>query len=83
MEKEKKPTQKQMVLEHLKKYGSLDPMTALMEYGIMNGLHSRITELRREGYDIETSQLKGVSKITGRTWKVAKYVYHSNEPAIL
>lgn len=73
----KTPTQKQMVLEHLKQYGSLDPFTAFKEYGIFTGLHSRITELRQEGYQIRTEHITGVSNVTGRRWQIANYVYQS------
>ena len=74
---EKKPTQKQMVLEHLKKYGSLDPFTAFEAYGIFTGLHARITELRQEGHAIRTEHINGVSKITGRKWQIANYIYQA------
>lgn len=65
-----------MVLEHLKKYGSLDAFTAFQEYGIFTGLHARITELRDEGHDITTEKISGVSKVTGRTWRIANYIYN-------
>lgn len=70
-----KPTQKQMVLEHLKQYGSLDPFTAFREYGIFTALHARITELRKEGHLIKTDHITGKSNITGRQWKIANYIY--------
>ncbi len=70
-----KPTQKQMVLNHLKMFGSLDAFTAFYEYGIFTSLHARITELRQEGHKILTDYVHGKSKITGRGWSVAKYIY--------
>lgn len=73
----KQPTQKEMVLAHLQNYGSLDPFTAFEEYGIFTGLHSRITELRKEGYNIKTESITGTSKVTGRKWTIAKYVYQA------
>lgn len=71
----KTPTQKDMVLQHLKEYGSLDPFTAFKEYGIFTGLHARITELRKEGHDIRTGHISGVSAVTGRKWQIANYIY--------
>lgn len=71
----KAPTQKEMILSHLKEHGSIDPLTAFQEYGCLTNLHARITELRRAGHAIRTDYLTGKSKITGRTWRVANYVY--------
>lgn len=68
-----------MVLEHLQQYGSLDPFTAFKEYGIFTALHSRITELRREGHDIRTEHITGTSAVTGRRWKIALYVMESSQ----
>ena len=45
-------TQNQMVLEHLKTHKSINLVTAFYEYGIA-ALHSRISDLRQKGYEIE------------------------------
>lgn len=45
-------TQNQMVLEHLKTHGSINLVTAYNDYGIA-ALHSRISDLRQAGHDIE------------------------------
>lgn len=45
-------TQNQMVLEHLKTHGSINLVTAYNDYGIA-ALHSRISDLRKAGHDIE------------------------------
>lgn len=74
-----KLTQRQLVLQHLEQYGQLDPFTAFVEYGILTNLRTRIVELRRQGYDIETGSIKGKSKVTGRPWKVANYILHKHE----
>lgn len=68
-------TQKEMVLEHLINYGSLDTFTAFREYGIFTGLRSRVAELRKEGHNIKTGWISGKSKITGRIWRIANYKY--------
>ena len=45
-------TQNQMVLEHLKTHKSINLVTAFYEYGIA-ALHSRISDLRQDGHEIE------------------------------
>lgn len=44
--------QTERILAHMETEGSITPLTALKEYGIMR-LASRICDLKREGYDIE------------------------------
>lgn len=46
-------TQNEMVLEHLRKHGIINLVTAYEEYGVM-ALHSRISNLRQAGHLIET-----------------------------
>lgn len=46
-------TQNEMVLEHLRKHGTINLNTAYIEYGVM-ALHSRISDLRERGHLIET-----------------------------
>lgn len=70
----KQPTHKEMILSHLKSFGSLDAWTALQEYGIFTCLHARITDLKREGYNIRTEKLSGISKVTGRKYHIANYI---------
>ena len=52
MEKKKK-TQKEQVLNHLKKNGSITTMVAFNRYQITR-LSARIWELRKDGYEITT-----------------------------
>lgn len=52
MEKKKK-TQKEQVLNHLKKNGSITTMVAFNRYSITR-LSARIWELRKDGYEITT-----------------------------
>lgn len=52
MKKEK--SQRELVLEHLMKVGSITPMEALSKYGCFR-LASIIWGLREEGYPIDTS----------------------------
>ena len=43
-----------MVLEHLMRFGSIEPLTALREYGCYR-LGAIISLLRADGHDITTS----------------------------
>lgn len=65
-------SQKELILGHLKRYGSIEPLTALREYGCYR-LGARIADLRQEGYDIATEKMQERSKVTGRTVVYAKY----------
>ena len=78
METESRLTQKKLIHEHLKRYGSIEPMTALREYGCYR-LSGRISELRAEGVDIRTEYIMQRSKVTGFFVKFAKYVLNRNE----
>ena len=61
-------SQNQMILKHLRKFGSITPREAMDDYQIMR-LASRVDELRKAGVDIETEMRK--HKITGKRY--AKY----------
>lgn len=73
METENRITQKKLIHEHLKRYGSIEPMTALREYGCYR-LSGRISELRSEGVNIRTEYIMQRSKVTGFFVKFANYV---------
>lgn len=70
--KEKKNSQKHYILSHLRKYGSINPMTALREYGSFR-LGARIADLREEGYNIVTERTESVSPLTGNHVSYATY----------
>ena len=65
-------TQKKVVLQHLKRFGSIEPLTALREYGCYR-LGARINDLRNDGYNIITEMISSVSRITGRPVHFANY----------
>lgn len=65
-------SQKKVILSHLKRFGSIEPLTALREYGCYR-LSSRISDLRNDGYNIITDTISSVSKITGRPIHFANY----------
>lgn len=67
------PTQKQMVLEHLQRFGFIEPLTALREYGCYR-LGAVIKKLRDDGVRVKTVRMGGFSRITGRKLNYAKYV---------
>ena len=77
MEENNRLTQKTLILEHLRKYGSIEPMTALKEYGCYR-LSGRISELRKEGVSIRTEYLMQRSRVTGYFVKFAKYVLNKD-----
>lgn len=47
-------TQRDQVLQHLIRAGSISPLQAIQMYGITR-LAARINELRKEGFPIQTS----------------------------
>ena len=65
-------TQKTRILKHLQRYQKIDPLKAWNYYGVYR-LASRIRELRKEGYDIETTN-KVVKNKYGEKCRVAEYV---------
>ena len=65
-------SQKKVILNHLKRFGSIEPLTALREYGCYR-LGARISGLRAEGYNIVTEMMTSVSKLTGRPVHFANY----------
>lgn len=57
---------RELILMHMKKYGSITPDEAKAEYGCAR-LASRINELRRMGYAVETEMITGKGKHGGKT----------------
>lgn len=62
-----KASQNELVLQHLKAFGSIMPLEAQMKYGIMR-LGARIWELKSEGLLIESSLVD-----VGNGKKVSQY----------
>ena len=56
-----KMTQCDRILRHMKDYGSIDPMTAIKEYGCMR-LASRIADLKGMGHDIVSERTRGKNR---------------------
>lgn len=51
-------TQNEVILRHLREYGQITSMDAIMRYGCTR-LAARIAELKKDGYDIESEKPKG------------------------
>lgn len=56
----------QLVLMHMKKYGSITHLEAEREYGIAR-LASRINDLRRQGYAIKSEMITGKNRREEKT----------------
>lgn len=63
--------QKERLLRHLEDYGSITSAEAMHEYGVMR-LASRIDELRKLGYPIQTEMVKGRNRYDEET-RYARY----------
>ncbi len=59
-------TQTEQVLRHLQDYGSITPVEAMSEYGIMR-LGARIWDLKRQGHVISTERETGVNRYGEKT----------------
>ena len=59
-------TQCDLILMHMKKYGSITHMEAENEYGIAR-LASRINDLRRQGVAIKSEMVEGKNRREERT----------------
>ena len=70
-------TQNEMIINHLREYGSITQLGALRDYGCMR-LASRISDLRKTGIKIirltETSRNRYGQKI-----RYARYIMEGNE----
>ena len=67
-----KVTQGQRVIRHLKDYGSISTREAMNDYGIMR-LASRVSDLKKDGYDIRTRMISDKNRYGEKT-SYARYV---------
>lgn len=65
-------TQKEMILEYMRLFGSIDPQQAYIELGCMK-LATRISELKKLGYNIESETVTYKSKWWGRKKHYKRY----------
>ena len=66
-----KKSQKEQILAHIEKYGSITPLEAQQFYSCMR-LGARIWDLRRDGYDIMSEIVEVPTKNGGKA-RVAQY----------
>lgn len=75
------PTQCEKIVRHLIDYGSITPLEALSEYGIMR-LASRISELNNRGFRIVKTMEKAKNRYGEsllKPWKVAMCMIRREE----
>lgn len=74
MEKvEHKPTQNQRIIEYMQEFGGITQLEALRDLGVMR-LASRISDLRRIGYDID-SETVAVKNRWGENCYIKRYMF--------
>ena len=64
-------TQKQMVIKYINDFGSISPIEALSDLGIMR-LASRVTDLKKDGVKIVKAMEKSKNRY-GKTVRYARY----------
>lgn len=74
---EMRMTQNEMILNHLKMFGNITPMTAIEEYGCMR-LAARISDLKERGHNIRTKMISRKNRF-GKTVSFAEYFYIPSE----
>ena len=69
-----KQTHEKMILDYMRKHGSITAMDAIRDFGCMR-LASRVSDLRWDGYDVETVMEVGKNR-QGETVRYARYYLH-------
>lgn len=64
-------TQNEIILNHLKDFGSITPLEAMNEYGIMR-LGARVYDLKRKGYNICGEMISKKNRY-GKTVSFSRY----------
>ena len=64
-------TQSELILQHLREYGSITPMDSIHLYGCMR-LGARIYDLKQEGYDITVERETAINRF-GKPVTYARY----------
>ena len=73
-----KPTQCQLILEYMRKYGSITPLEALNDIGCMR-LASRINDLRSQGIAIGVRMKTGKKRGGGKTTFAEYYLIEEDK----
>lgn len=71
-------THNQLIRQRLMEGGSITGMEALRDFGCYR-LASRISDLRREGLNIEKTMETGINKVTGKPVTYARYYLSKTE----
>lgn len=71
MKGEHKPTQNELILDYMREFGSITPLEAMRDLGVMR-LASRISDMRSLGYPI-ISEWVAVQNRYGKKTNVKKY----------
>ena len=74
-------TQKEMILQHLRLFGSITPLKALEEYGCyrLSAVIFELRELGRDyGFTIETKPLSRKNRF-GKSVTFAEYIYKEDK----
>ncbi len=71
MENNKRPTQADMIIRYMQDFGSITSRDAINDLGVYR-LASRISELRKNGYEINRRMIK-VKNRYGESCTVAEY----------
>ena len=66
-----KESQCNIIVEHIKKHGSITSLEAMTQYGIMR-LASRVNDLRRRGVQIAAEIVTGENR-DGKTVRYSRY----------
>ncbi len=69
---ERKPTQTERILDYIREFGSITQIDALRDLGCMR-LASRISDLRKQGYPIE-SKTEAVKNRYGEKCYIKRYM---------
>lgn len=75
-----KDTQCQRILRHMNDFGSIDPMTAIKEYGCMR-LAARISDLKDKGHKIKAKRVTSKNRY-GESTSWCEYRLESKEEVI-
>ena len=71
----------QLIRQRLMEGGSITGMEALRDFGCYR-LASRISDLRREGLNIEKTMETGINKVTGKPVTYARYYLSKTETKV-
>lgn len=68
-----KPTQRQLILQYIRDFGSITPIQAFMDLGITK-LATRISEMRKDGMEFHIEKVKSKNRY-GKAISFAKYSF--------